>query len=144
MVIKIYTFKGNLKECGGSVETQVHEANFNLAIGLWEISVDSCFINIKELLKSTQLISITSNLLHHQEVVQGENTNVQTIIGSFKLSRNKYLATKQCVIESTKRHFISIENCSNKIILTFADMSTKEKLKIDCDVYLSVCFHRVE
>lgn len=81
MVVKIFTFSGNLKNSKGTIEMEVLEENFSLAIGLWEISVDSCFLDIKEKCRKERIVSITSNLLHHREIVGG--SFARNLIGYF-------------------------------------------------------------
>ena len=151
-VTKIYSFSGNIKN--GEIKEFVPESNFKLNYGNWQISIDNCHINIKEKIPKAIIVGISTNLLSQvkseQVTIYSENKrrkkeqllSKQAIIGTFLIPKSTI--KKHCVLDSCMRPFINIDGKGNEVIFFFTDLCKNKPLTINCDVFLTLYFQRVQ
>ena len=91
VVTKIYSFSGSAKN--GEIKQFVSESNFKLNEGYWQISIDSCHIEIKQKVPKAIIVGICTNLIS-----QVRNEEVTVYDSKNKARKKQQLVLKHSII----------------------------------------------
>jgi hypothetical protein len=135
--VKTSYLNGNLINAG-TLSSLICEQSTNISIGLWNLCISSVCLNYKDQDQNGVFCSISCNLIkdkrYNTETKQTESYNPS--IGTFFLKGRK-------IVYVEKTWFTINNQCSN-IQLLFFNAFSNEKLKIDCDLHVTLLFKRIK
>ena len=128
---------GNIKE--GKIKSQILKNNFDITVGTWEIAIESLIAHYKENLNT--VVRCDFSCLQFFEELDFNREFRHGSLSLFQLDgKNNEIKT---VIQSGQNCFKTFQSSEIEIIFYFNDLLTKQLVKKDIDIYMTLCFRRV-
>lgn len=130
---------GNLKD--GHLKIRILKNNFDITVGTWEIAIDSLIARFNENVNT--VVRCDFNCLQFFEQLDYERGIRHGTLNIFQLVGQQRFEIKT-IFNSGQKIFKTFQSSENEIIFYFTDLVRNELFKKDVDVYMTVCFRRVE